>query len=150
MTCNKQEAVNCMQFTTPTCMLSTCMVNNVDSSKHYQHLSVYAISSLPYIYKTLNRNSLYSTFMYTVTVPFNPAGVSTCPSSIIFSLSISCLYSRSKASFGSSLMRGLFLMFFALFAYLSVLQGHRTSSTGNRYSSATQLLISLACASVYT
>ena len=47
--CNKQESVNCMQFTTPTCMLSTCMVNNVDSSKHYRHSSVYAISSLPYI-----------------------------------------------------------------------------------------------------
>ena len=47
-------------------------------------------------------------------------GLAAASASISFSLEISSLYSRSMASFGSSLIFGLFLMFFALLAYLSV------------------------------
>ena len=43
-----------------------------------------------------------------------------CASSIALSWSIWALYSLNMASFGSSLILGLFLMFFALFAYLKV------------------------------
>eukprot|EP00982_Pelagococcus_subviridis_P014982 31371-Pelagococcus_subviridis.AAC.1 len=43
------------------------------------------------------------------------------PPSCAFRRAISSWNSRNIASFGSSLMRGLFLMFFALFAYRNVL-----------------------------
>lgn len=46
----------------------------------------------------------------------------TLPSSIIFNFLIYYMYSLSSASFGSSLILGLFWMNFALLAYLSVLK----------------------------
>lgn len=51
--------------------------------------------------------------------PFAPG------TSIAFSRSISCWYSRSRASFGSSLIFGLFFMFFARLAYLKAFMAVR-------------------------
>ena len=51
-------------------------------------------------------------------------------SSMALSLAISSWNSRSIASLGSSLMRGLFLMFLARLAYLGVCVGGRDSMCG--------------------
>mmetsp|Transcript_3721 Transcript_3721/g.13721 ORF Transcript_3721/g.13721 Transcript_3721/m.13721 type:complete len:275 (-) Transcript_3721:1072-1896(-) len=95
--------------------------------------SAAALSSSSFIFSSLSPSftTTFSTIFSTTLVPPGPPAPPIAPPapppplpamSLIcrFSRSISSWNSRSIASFGSSLMRGLFLMFFARLAYRSV------------------------------